>query len=121
MEKLAFINAQMELLAVPYQLGEWTQKITYPYFVGEFNEDELSTENGYQHTDLIITGFHRGSFEDLEAIKERIRKHFADLRATTPKGAIVVNYASAFSIPSGEMGLKKIQINLDIQEWKGDL
>ena len=124
MDKLNFINEQMTLIAVPYEYGEWASKVTYPYFVGEITEEPTLTEDGAEESTLILTGWHRGKFIDLEKIKAKIKKHFHPiygLRSDTDSGAITVFFDSAFSVPSGEAELKKIQINLKIKEWKGDL
>ena len=121
---LNFINEQMSILAVPYEFGEWTQDIQYPYFVGEITEDEPMTEDGAETSTLILTGFHRGKRIVLEEIKQKIKKHFSTiygLRASTDSGAIAVFYGGAFFIPSGEADLQKIQINLKIKQWKGVL
>lgn len=121
---LKFIDEQMSILAVPYEFGEWTQDIQYPYFVGEITEDESMTEDGAETSTIILTGFHRGKRIVLEEIKEKIKKHFPSacgLRAETESGAIAVFYGNAFFIPTGEAELKKIQINLKIKQWKGVL
>ena len=125
MDSLKFIKEQMDILEIPYEFGEWTSKIQYPYFVGEIPSPENHpSEDGNEESELILTGFHRGNIIELEKIKEKIRKHFPPidgLRAATESGAIVVYYGGAFYIPSGEADLKKIQINLQIKQWKGDL
>ncbi len=124
MDKLQFINKQMDILAVPYEFGEWTSNVQYPYFVGEITEDEPMTEDGYEQSTLILNGFQRGKYIDLEIIKERIKKHFHSiygLRATTESGSIAVYYGGAFYVPTNEADLKRIQINLIIKEWKGEI
>ena len=124
MDKLKFINRQMDLLSVPYEFGEWASDVRYPYFVGEISEDPIMTEDGSEESTLILTGWNRGSFYALEQIKAKIKKHFhpvAGLRGDTDSGSIAVFFDSAFPVPSGESELKKIQINLKIKEWKGDL
>lgn len=124
MEKLNFIQDQMDLIAVPYELGEWSSDVVYPYFVGEYNEDPTTTEDGAEETTLILTGFHRGKYIELEKIKKKIKKHFPPaygLRGETDSGAIAVFYDGAFPVPTGEAQLKKIEIHLKIKEWKGEL
>jgi hypothetical protein len=124
MDKLKFINEQMDILAVPYEFGEWTSKIQYPYSVGEITEEPVTTEDGLEESTLILTCFHRGKYIDLETIKNIIKKHFDPvfgLRDTTDSGTIAVFFDGSFYIPTGEADLKKLQINLKIKEWKGDL
>lgn len=123
MTALQFINEQMSVLGINYEFNEWTSVIKYPYFVGEeFHEDETLTEDGAETSSLLLVGFHRGSFLELDEAKEKIKEHFNPnfgLRAKTDSGSIAVFFAGSFNIPSGEADLKKIQITLKIKEWKG--
>ena len=125
MEKLKFIKEQMDTIAVPYEFGEWTSAVKYPYFVGEVTENPITTEDGLEESTMILTGFHRGDSRlPLEEAKQKIKMHFHPIvgkRAKTDSGSIAVFFDGAFYIPSGESQLKKIQINLKIKEWKGDL
>ena len=119
---LKFISEQMNILAVPYEFGEWSSDNKSMYFVGELHEDEAQTEDGAETATVILTGFHRGKYIVLEEAKEKMKAHFnpiCGLRAKTDSGAIAVFFAGAFSVPSGEADLKKIQINLKIKTWKG--
>ena len=123
MTALQFINEQMSVLGINYEFNEWTSVIKYPYFVGEeFHEDETLTEDGAETSSLLLMGFHRGSFLELDDAKEKIKEHFNPnfgLRAKTDSGSIAVFFAGSFNLPSGEADLKKIQIMLKIKEWKG--
>ena len=122
MEKLKFINEQMEVLNIPYEFGMWQSDIVYPYFVGEITESPIMTEDGFEESTLLLTGYHRGSFIELEDAKSKIKSHFDPifgLRAKTDSGSIAVFFDGCFYVPTGEAALKKIQINLLIKEWKG--
>lgn len=124
MDKLKYIKEQLNLLAIPYEFGEWTSDVTYPYYVGEITEDPSMTEDGAEESTLILTGFNRGNLIDLMVGKEKIKRHFHPihgLRGDTSGGAIAVFYDGFFAISTGEAQLKKIQINLKIKQWKGDL
>ena len=123
MEKLGFINTQMATIGIPYEFDEWTSRDSGLYFVGEITEELTTTEDGYEESTMILTGFHRGKMIDLLRAKERIKAHFcpiSGLRGQTDSGsAIAVFYDGFFTVPSGEASLKKIQINLKIHTWKG--
>ena len=54
MDKLQFINEQMDILAVPYEFGEWTSGVQYPYCVGEITEEPTTTEDGFEQSTLLI-------------------------------------------------------------------
>ena len=123
MDKLKFINEQMTAIAVPYEFGQWSSAVKYPYFVGEITEEPTMTEDGLEESTMLLTGFHRGNLIDLETIKERIKSHFSPiygLRGQTDSGSsIAVFFDGSFYVPTGEADLKKIQINIKIKEWKG--
>ena len=122
MDKLKFISEQMDMIAVPYEFMQWTSDVKYPYFVGEITEHPTTTEDGFEESTLLLTGFSRGKFIDLETVKNKIKSHFSPvhgLRAQTDSGTIAVFFDGAFYVPTGEAELKKIQINLKIKEWKG--
>ena len=122
--KYDFIKQQMNILAVPYELGGWESKVIYPYLTGEFTEVPTMTEDGYEETEVILTGFHRGKYIDLLDLKNRIKQHFhpiCGLSANTDSGVIIGFYNGSFPVPTGEADLKRIQINLLIKEWKGVL
>lgn len=124
MDKLNFINEQMDILEVNYEFGEWTSAVKYPYFVGEITEEPPITEDGLEESTMILTGFTRGKYIELEREKEKIKKHFhhiCGLRASTDSGSIAVFFDGSFYLQTGEADLKKIQINLKIKEWKGDI
>lgn len=122
MDKLGYIDEQMKILSVPYEFGQWNSKVSYPYFVGEITEEPTTTEDGAEQSTLLLTGFHRGAYQELLKAKEKIKRHFDHidgLRGSTDNGAIVVFFDGFFTVPTGEADLKKIQINLTIKEWKG--
>lgn len=124
MDKLKFINKEMDKIAVPYEFGEWTSAVSYPYGVGEITEEPITAEDGAETSTLILTFWHRGKFIELEKIKQKIKNHFPaiyGLRGSTDSGSIAVFFDRSFAVPSGEAELKKIQINLKIKEWKGDI
>ena len=123
MDKLKFINDQMTLIEVPYEFGQWSSDITYPYWVGEQPSPEAyPAEDGSEVSTILLTGFHRGKLIDLIKSKDKIKGHFSPihgLRSKTDSGSIAVFFDGFFTIPTGEADLKKIQINLTIKEWKG--
>ena len=121
---LNYVNTELEKVSVPYEFLEWTQKVTYPYFVGEYNEFEPTVECGESDKTFILTGFCRGKDArlKLEQMKEKIKSVFPELGgnvATMNNGSVVaIFYANAFYIPTGEAELYKMQINLNIKLWK---
>lgn len=123
-EILEFISNELEKAGVPYEFLIWTQPVTYPYFVGEYNEFEPTLESGEQDKNFILNGFCRGegSRMKLEEMRRIVEKTFPDIGgkiATLDSGSVVaVFYGNSSYIPTGEEELYKIQINLSIKLWK---
>ena len=120
MNVLGIFANELKNIGVPYEFMEWTSPVQYPYFIGEYAETVPVTEDGYESSSLILTGTTKGSWLELEQIKEKIKNHFPSifgLRKSTDTGAVVFYYANSLPVPTGEAGLKRIQINIDVKEW----
>lgn len=123
-EVLGFINKALDDAGVPYEFLEWTQKVTYPYFVGEYSEFEPDNESGEEDKSFILTGFCRGNNAryELEKMRAKIEATFPAIGgkvAALDSGSVVaVFYGNSSYIPTGEEELYKIQINLSIKLWK---
>ncbi len=123
-EVLEFMNKALDDAGVPYEFMEWTQKVTYPYFVGEYSEFEPENESGEEDKTFILTGFYRGSNAryELEKMRAKVEATFPAIGgkvAALDSGSVVaVFYGNSSYIPTGEEELYKIQINLSIKLWK---
>lgn len=116
---LEIIKNGLQTLGVNYEFMEWTSGLVYPYFVGEYEEEAGDTEDGRSEAVFMLTGTTRGSWLELETAKEAIANHFDDLRIITDEGnGVSIWFDRAFPVPTGEQDLKRIQINLNIKEWK---
>lgn len=119
---LYFIDTALSEIGIPYEFLEWTQPVSYPYFVGEYNEDEPTTESGELDKTFILTGFCRGKNARLrlEENRQKIEDAFLEgMTATLNSGSVIaVFYGGAFYIPTGEAELYRLQINLSIKLWK---
>ena len=74
-----------------------------------------------QQCDFVLTGWHRGSWLDLETAKEKIENYFyrdGKTAIASNGNAVVVFYSRSDVIPSGDAELKKIEIRLKAKEWK---
>lgn len=118
-EGLNFISSILKPLINYHFLYYKTDKVEYPYWVGEYLENEYSAETNYQGTTFILTGVTRGSYLELEKQKEIIKKALKDKRAILSSGTgIAVHYDYSMPIRVDDIELQKIQINLTIQEWE---
>ena len=122
---LQIIADAMDALGIEYGFGVYrgnaAGKIVYPYFVGEYTETPPLYENGLQESTVMLTGFHRGTWEELDAAKAKIENYFNKVSGKTVMAddgsAVIVFYDSALVIPKEDAELKSIQINLSVQEW----
>lgn len=122
---LQIIADAMDALGIEYGFGVYrgnaAGKIVYPYFVGEYTETPPLYENGLQESTVMLTGFHRGTWEQLEASKAKIENYFNKVSGKTVMAddgsAVIVFYDNALVIPKEDAELKSIQINLSVQEW----
>ena len=122
-EVLQILNQQMESLSLTYEFGQMTKSPpTYPYWVGDYSSSEPMTEDGLEPITIMLTGFARGNFIELETQKKIIKDHFKHgVSVITDSGdAVVIFYGGGFNVPSGELDLKKCQVNLSIKNWKGE-
>ena len=121
MSVLGIIATELNSIGVPYEFMRWTSAVEYPYFIGEFTETPTMREDGYREGTLMVTGTTTGSWMDLEQYRAKIEKHFPSifgLRLATDDGAVVIHYGHSFPVDTGEADLKRIQINLDVREWR---
>lgn len=118
-EGLNFISSILKPLVNYHFLYYKTDKVEYPYWVGEYLESEYSAETNYQETTFILTGVTRGNYLELEKQKEIIKKALKDKRAILPsETGIAVYFDYSMTIHVDDIELQKIQVNLTIQEWE---
>lgn len=118
---LKYVADLMESIGIPYEFMRWNSgQPPDCYFVGEYTEIPSVTkeENGYQETTFILRGFTRKSWLLLEQAKAKIEKNASKTAILSNGSGIAVFYESGMTIPTGDMELKSIKINLKIQEWK---
>lgn len=119
-EVLGLIADRLKQAEIPYEFGEWSGPVAYPYFVGSFAENDYRFEDGCTSGVCTLDGWSRHSFTELLEAGGRIKKAFQELRAVEGNRAFLVSYAGSMPAPSGEEGLFKITITLHTYEWEGD-
>lgn len=120
---LKIIDNAMTALGIEYGFVSYKKyPVVYPYFVGEYTETEPFREDGLQETSFLLTGFHRGTWSELEDAKEKIERYFDKVSGKVvvaeDGSAAAIFYANALIVPTGDADLKSIQVNLSIKEWK---
>lgn len=118
-ESLAYINTALTNAGINYEFMEWTSELVYPYFVGEYSEPEPMNEDGMQESTFMITGTTDGTWLSLEEAKAIIERELCNKTAILPNGnGIAVSYSGSLVVPTGNERMKRMQINLNIKEWK---
>ena len=119
---LNVIASAMSDMKLNYAFMEWKDEPAFPFFVGEYQESPSLTEDGLQETTFILTGFSRGTWQELEQAKEKIEKYFSKVSGKTviteQGSAVAVFYSYSLVVPTEDAELKRIEINLDVKEWK---
>lgn len=119
---LDIINKSMKYLGIKYAYIKWKGTPEYPYFIGEYQESPPMNESGLHESTFILTGHARGSAMPLEDAREKIKEYFDPVNgflATMEDGSTVaIFYSDSFSVPTVDADLEKIQINLDVKEWR---
>ena len=120
-ETISIIGKELESLGLNYHFMKYkAEEIVYPYFIGEYEETPPYSEDGMNESTFIITGYSRATVLELEEVKELIKNEFNEEKLIkSSKGVIAVVYESGGPIPTADFGLNKIQINLNVKEWKG--
>lgn len=119
---LKVVSEAMTALNLEYGFGVYSgDPVVYPYFVGEYTEEEAMNEDGMQETTFLLNGFSRDSWLTLENARERIENYFHKVSGKTVMAddgsAVAVFYANSLIVPTGDAELKRIQINLHCKEW----
>lgn len=117
-EILGFIKDKLQEIKVPYEFGEWTQTVAYPYFVGSFDETDFRYEDNCTAGTFTLDGWSRGSKITLTEAVDKIKEAFSDLQGVVDDRMFFVRYGGAMGVPSGEADLYHMIITLFTYEWK---
>lgn len=120
---LKVVSDGMRDMGLEYGFGTYEKKpVVYPYWVGSYTENEATTEDGLQDGKFLLTGFHRGTWSELEDAKETIETYFNQVSGKTVitdnGSAVAVFYGNSLIVPTGDAELKSVQVNLITKEWK---
>lgn len=117
---LEILNREMDNLNINYSFMRYVCDIPqYPYFVGEYTENDFNPEDQLTSGDINIEGWSRNSLTELLTIMDTMKTHFSEY-STVKKGyAVMINYENGEVIDSGEADLYKVSIRLSFREWKG--
>lgn len=121
---LSTIATELNSIGLNYEFETWSaEKVKYPYWVGEYQEVESTTEDGIREVDFILTGTSRSGALALEKDRAKIEQLFPRIEGKTAKmkngGFAVIFYTNALTVPVDDGELTRLQVNLTIKEWQG--
>ncbi len=119
-DALHILDEALAELGLKYAFMRWDDEVKYPYMVGFYDEIETNSEDGQSKYEFTIEIFHRGTFLDLEKIKEKVKQYFTkDGRIWNVKNnAVVISYERALLIEQDDPELKRMNIYLMIKKWE---
>lgn len=119
-QSIEFIGKELLNIGINYEFGMYTdEEIKYPYWVGEYSEVGEASEDGMDETTFILTGTSRKSLKELESEKQKIRDLFREKVAILENSnGIAIYYSNALIVPTDDIDIRRLQINLTIKEWK---
>ena len=135
---LSYIKGKLAELGIPYEYGEWTAPVTYPYFVGNFEETDHRFEDNCTTGVFTLDGWQRGQKHELLLLTDRVKRAFEDLAEYVKDDwewdpfdfrygmidddgrTFFIRYGGSGLVPSGEAGLSHVTITLYTYEWRGE-
>ena len=96
---LAYLNSVFSGLGIDYSFLRKNGKITYPYFGGEYAEQPEANESGQMNVTFILNGWTKGSWLDLEKVKEQIADSLRSVVTTVDGYGVGIFYGNATPIP----------------------
>ncbi len=120
MNCLGILGNELRNMGLNAEFENWTGKIPNYYWVYTYIESENSHETNCKSGIIILDGFTRKDISQLEEEKEKIINKFIDFRKTVDNITVYLGYADGQLIDTQNPELKKIQINIDFKEWKGE-
>lgn len=115
---LEFVKEQMDELEVPYRFWEWAGDVPETYFVGDYTETGGDSEDGLIEGEVTLSGFTRGTYADLDALRDKIYLRFRNGERILKDGkGAVITYSHAMTVPSDLEGVRRMEIYLTTFEW----
>lgn len=115
---LEVLKQEMESLNINYSFMRYVANVPqYPYFVGDYTENEFSNEDQLTSGEIKIVGWSRNSLSELLAVKETLKQKFDEFVTVSGGYAVMINYENAMVIESGEADLFRIDIRISFKEW----
>lgn len=108
-------------LKLTYCLGEYDKpKIKYPYIIGEYIENTNTNEDNRKSGQIILSIFTRGTRMELENLADILQEHFKFFTKEKNNSIVSLEYATRLMVDTADKTIKKLEIYLDFNKWKGE-
>lgn len=109
----------VNVLKLNYEYMEWTSELVYPYITGEHFITNNDIATGLLQGEMLLEVWTRGTELELVQIHDKIHNHFKKLTKMQNNMGFCITYKNKYPARTGDLDLKKIQINLETRVWKG--
>lgn len=119
---LAVLKEELvDTLKLTYCLGEYDKsKVKYPYIIGEYIENSNTNEDNRKSGQIILSIFTRGKRIELENVADTLQEHFKFFTKEKNNSMVSIEYATRLMIDTEDETIKKIEVYLDFNKWKGE-
>lgn len=111
----------INILEFNYSLGEYDKpKVQYPYIIGEYIEDSKKNEDNSKSGQIILSIFTRGKRIEIENVADILEEHFKFFWKEKNNSMVSIEYDHRQMVSSNDETIKKIEVYLKYQKWKGE-
>lgn len=91
----------------------------YPYLTYEYFENDTTHEDGRTQGELLCEIWTRKQYAELIDIKEKLKEFFKQKNIKVDNNVYHYDYASSSPEDTGDSELKKLQVSISVNYWKG--
>lgn len=118
-ELLCTISDIMTELEINYDYLELKNKLSYPYVIGEYFENNYVDETHLSEGEFLLTLFDRNvSSMNIIDLNQKIKNKFKDLIKIKNGTAIYLSYGNSLPEQQEAENLKKQEIRIDVQYFE---
>lgn len=119
-EILAYLNRAFSDIGINYSFMRKNGKVSYPYFVGDYVESPEATESGEMRVTFNLNGWTKGSWMELEIIKQKLANKFRHFTGMLDGYGVLIMYSNSTPIPVEDSELKRMQIVFEVHIWRNE-
>lgn len=118
-ETLCYINQVLTEIGINYSFSRWNGEVAFPYWVGEYSDNESDYEDHSTDAEFILTGTTENSWLSLQDDRTKIVTIFRNHKTILSNGiGLCIDVLNSLIVPTETEELKRIQITLSVKEWR---